>query len=302
MNDRKQRVIKIAHELFIEKGYQATSIQDILEYSGISKGTFYNYFSSKSDLLVALFTMIYSKLEQERNELLIGQEPSNINIFIKQMELILQTNRNNKLFTLFEEVIFINDIDVKHFIKQGNFKMLNWLYSRFLDIFGESKEPYLLDCAIMFIGILHHNIKYYDLADELDLSVHQVVKYSVERVVKIVEEVSLSGEQLIKPELLKNWIPACKKSIVTIQKELNDCICTMKKKLTQCEEQAKYHELLDFIHNECSHKKNPRKFLIESTLATLNKAQSFFGEKELQKLQQLVALNIKSKDPVEESN
>ncbi|MEH7080764.1 TetR/AcrR family transcriptional regulator [Bacillus velezensis] len=298
MNDRKQRVVKIAHELFIEKGYQATSIQDILEYSGISKGTFYNYFSSKSDLLIALFQMIYSKLEQERNELLIGQEPSNINIFIKQMELILQTNRNNKLFTLFEEVIFINDIDLKHFIKQGNFKMLNWLYSRFLDIFGDSKEPYLLDCAIMFIGILHHNIKYYDLAEELDLSVHEVVKYSVERVVKIVEEVSLSGVQLIKPEVLKNWVPACKTS-VTIQQELNDFICKMKKKLIQCEEQAKYQELLEFIHNECNHTKNPRKFLIESTLSTLNKAQSFFGEKELQKLHQLVALNIKSKNPLE---
>jgi len=298
MNDRKQRVIKIAHELFIEKGYQATSIQDILEYSGISKGTFYNYFSSKSDLLVALFQMIYSKLEQERNQLLIGHEPSNINIFIKQMELILQTNRNNKLFTLFEEVIFINDIDVKHFIKQGNFKMLNWLYARFLDIFGESKEPYLLDCAIMFIGILHHNIKYTDLADELDLSVHQVVKYSVERLVKIVEEVSMAGEQLIKPELLKNWIPACKTS-VTIQQELNECICKMKKKLTHSEEQAKYQELLEFIHNECNHTKIPRKFLIESTLAALNKAQPFFEEKELQKLHQLVALNIKSNNPID---
>lgn len=298
MNDRKQRVIKIAHELFIEKGYQATSIQDILEYSGISKGTFYNYFSSKSDLLIALFQMIYSKLEQERNELLIGQDVSNINIFIKQMELVLQTNRKNNLFTLFEEVIYINDIDLKHFIKQGNFKMLNWLYSRFLDIFGESKEPYLLDCAIMFIGILHHNIKYNDLADELDINTHKVVEYSVKRVVKIVEEVSLSGEQLIRPELLKNWVPVCKTS-VTIQQELNDCICTMKKKLIQSEEQAKYQELLDFIHNECNHTKNPRKFLIESTLFTLNKAQSFFGEKELQKLHQLVALNIKSKNDVE---
>ena len=55
MNDRKQHVIKMAHQLFIEKGFQATSIQDILDYSGISKGTFYNYFSSKSELLIAIF-------------------------------------------------------------------------------------------------------------------------------------------------------------------------------------------------------------------------------------------------------
>ena len=56
MNDRKQHVINKAHQLFIDKGFQATSIQDILDYSGISKGTFYNYFSSKNELLIAIFT------------------------------------------------------------------------------------------------------------------------------------------------------------------------------------------------------------------------------------------------------
>ncbi|MFP3340850.1 TetR/AcrR family transcriptional regulator, partial [Micrococcus sp. SIMBA_131] len=59
MNDRKQHVIKMAHQLFIERGFQSTSIQDILEYSGISKGTFYNYFSSKNELLIALFKALY---------------------------------------------------------------------------------------------------------------------------------------------------------------------------------------------------------------------------------------------------
>lgn len=86
MKDRKQHVIKMAHQLFIDKGFQATSIQDILDYSGIAKGTFYNYFSSKNELLIALFTTLYKQMEKERNDLLIGQDPSDIEIFIKQME------------------------------------------------------------------------------------------------------------------------------------------------------------------------------------------------------------------------
>lgn len=44
MNKRKMHVIDTARELFIKHGYHATSIQDILEASGISKGSFYNYF------------------------------------------------------------------------------------------------------------------------------------------------------------------------------------------------------------------------------------------------------------------
>ena len=61
MNDRKQHVVNMAHQLFINKGVQSTSVQDILEYSGISKGTFYNYFSSKHELLIALFTNLNKK-------------------------------------------------------------------------------------------------------------------------------------------------------------------------------------------------------------------------------------------------
>lgn len=67
INKRKEQVIQKAHELFIEKGYHATSIQDILNHSRISKGSFYNYFPSKGDLFKAVFTSIHDQLEEGRN-------------------------------------------------------------------------------------------------------------------------------------------------------------------------------------------------------------------------------------------
>ena len=291
MNDRKQHVIKIAHDLFIEKGYQATSIQDILDYSGISKGTFYNYFSSKSDLIVALFNMIYKKLEKERNELLMGQSPTDIEIFIKQIGLIMEANRDNKLISLFEEVVFINDFDIKQFIREGNFKMLHWVYTRFLDIFGSEKKAVLLDCAIMFLGIIHHNLRYFDLANDINLSIQQVVRYSVKRVVKIVEDVEDSGEQLFNLELLNKWLPL-KKTEENFQQKLSHIICTLKKSAQNSDVQLKYYELLDFVHNELLQSKTPRKFLIESALGSLNEGKSLLGEEELQKLNQLIDINF----------
>ena len=50
-----------ALELFSENGYYATSITDISEKAGISKGLIYNYFSSKEDLLK---TIVMSGLEE----------------------------------------------------------------------------------------------------------------------------------------------------------------------------------------------------------------------------------------------
>lgn len=47
----KEDLTKQSIELFGEKGFSETSIQDIVEALGVTKGTFYYYFSSKQQLL-----------------------------------------------------------------------------------------------------------------------------------------------------------------------------------------------------------------------------------------------------------
>ena len=292
MKDRKQHVIEKAHQLFIEKGFQATSIQDILDFSGISKGTFYNYFSSKNELLIAIFKSIFKNMDRERNELLIGQDPSNIEIFIKQMEIQMLSNKKNRLFTLFEEVLFSNDAEMKEFLKRGQFFMLRWLYNRFIDLFGEDKKAYLMDCAIMFMGILQQNIHFDHLANGANTNISRVVRYSVERIVGIVGEVVESGNYLISPELLAKWIPECKKDSQELKDQLLQLSISFKKMITKnCPseaEQEKYLELFDFIQDELMQKRALRKHLIKSTLSTLKTEISPFAEKELQQLEKLI--------------
>lgn len=288
MNDRKQHVIKMAHQLFIDKGFQNTSIQDILNYSGISKGTFYNYFSSKNELLIALFKTIFKDLEHARNELLIGQDPANIEIFIKQVELQLQTNRANKLISLFEEVMVSNDEDLKQFIRRGQLRTLRWIYNRFVDLFGEEKKTYLLDCAIMFMGILQHNLKFNKLAHGPNTNIRLVAQYSVERIVMMVEEVSRTGTQLIQPELLESWLPDCRHSDKGFQQDFFHTILSLKKSLNTSQDHSKYIELLDFIQEEVLHSKSPRRFLVNTVLLSLKENSLSFNEEDLQKLEHLI--------------
>ena len=40
-----------ACELFLEQGYEATSVSDITRRAGVSRSSFFNYFSAKSDVL-----------------------------------------------------------------------------------------------------------------------------------------------------------------------------------------------------------------------------------------------------------
>ncbi|WP_158609698.1 TetR/AcrR family transcriptional regulator [Cellulomonas triticagri] len=44
-----------AGELFLERGYAATSVADITQRAGVSRSSFFNYFDAKADLLWAAF-------------------------------------------------------------------------------------------------------------------------------------------------------------------------------------------------------------------------------------------------------
>lgn len=47
----RETLAEAACELFLERGYDATSIADITQRAGVSRSSFFNYFSSKSDVL-----------------------------------------------------------------------------------------------------------------------------------------------------------------------------------------------------------------------------------------------------------
>jgi AcrR family transcriptional regulator len=51
MEAKKQRFLDAAQFLFMSKGFEKTSVNDILSHLGASKGAFYHYFASKQALL-----------------------------------------------------------------------------------------------------------------------------------------------------------------------------------------------------------------------------------------------------------
>jgi AcrR family transcriptional regulator len=51
---RRREILFAARELFVKKGYEQTSVNDILKIVDIAKGTFYYYFASKGEVLEAI--------------------------------------------------------------------------------------------------------------------------------------------------------------------------------------------------------------------------------------------------------
>lgn len=80
----RQRIIDCAWELFYEKGYANTTINDIIEKAETSKGGFYYYFKKKDDLLNSLYVIFDREYEKFYTSL-----DKSINA-ITQLELVNQ--------------------------------------------------------------------------------------------------------------------------------------------------------------------------------------------------------------------
>lgn len=60
-------ILDVAYRLFMEKGYEYTSIQDIIDHlGGLSKGAIYHHFKSKDDILIA----VTDRMTEESNNML----------------------------------------------------------------------------------------------------------------------------------------------------------------------------------------------------------------------------------------
>ncbi|MGB8001027.1 MAG: helix-turn-helix domain-containing protein [Anaerobacillus sp.] len=61
----RKKIMDVAKELFLEKGYEATSTELVARRAGIGSGTLFNYFPSKAELLVEVMREEFSGEQEE---------------------------------------------------------------------------------------------------------------------------------------------------------------------------------------------------------------------------------------------
>jgi AcrR family transcriptional regulator len=68
-----ERLLAEATRLFAERGYDRTSVQEIVEAAGVTKGALYHYFGSKDDLLHEIYGRVL-RLQTERLDSIASQD------------------------------------------------------------------------------------------------------------------------------------------------------------------------------------------------------------------------------------
>ncbi len=77
----KENIIEKAAVLFNTKGFAGTSIQDIMDDTGLKKGGIYRHFNSKEELAAEAFRFAYQKLKRAYTEALAGAETPDQKLF-----------------------------------------------------------------------------------------------------------------------------------------------------------------------------------------------------------------------------
>ena len=125
-NQTKSRIVSAAWKLFYRYGYENTTIDDIVEESQTSKGSFYHYFGSKDDVLGSLSYLF----DEKYTELAETMDPK-----LDPVEKLLLMNR--ELFLMIENTVSVS--------------LLSQLFSSQLITKG---ERHLLDPDRMYFKLL----------------------------------------------------------------------------------------------------------------------------------------------------
>lgn len=94
--EKRNHIIMAANTLFLEKGYEATSVDDVLELAKISKGTFYHYFNHKIELLESIVDMFTLSYCEPLDKITSSTEMSAIdklNAFFKLNQILKKENQ-----------------------------------------------------------------------------------------------------------------------------------------------------------------------------------------------------------------
>ncbi|KMK77724.1 TetR/AcrR family transcriptional regulator [Alkalihalobacillus pseudalcaliphilus] len=178
--DKKNLIMKKALELFAEQGSEATSIQRITEYCGISKGAFYLHFKSKDELIVAIVEHFTKEILFDIDQVVKKQTSSERLLFDFYITTLQSLEKNVSFTKVFakEQTHSINQelITILHRFE----RVMKEIIIKVLDrVYGEQVEKSKYDlayCVNGFISIYSKLFLFYRIPLDFEKLAHSLVE------------------------------------------------------------------------------------------------------------------------------
>ncbi len=170
----KTVILRSSRELFHKKGFYATTMEDIAQYSGFDRRTIYNHFTNKEDIFAALISGILNDISNIFDEI----EAEQVSPLDKLRKLVLKLLdlyiENAQLLNIFMSEYEINEIKKKRHLSAYTLKNIHSykeIESRLVEMIRQAQEqnlvvdvhPYILagvlNELILRSVIVLHNLK-----------------------------------------------------------------------------------------------------------------------------------------------
>ena len=269
MNKKKRQIITSARDLFIEKGYIDTSINDIIQAAEISKGTFYNHFTSKSECLIAILDEGRKEASLRRHELIYGKDPTDLHVLTQQIAVLIHVNREQNLISIFESVFHSHDKELKLIILNHHLQELLWLANRLVQVFGEEVRPMSYECAVQTFGMINNTFRVILYSGQKYVEPETVVRSALRNLQAMIPVMLESKELIVTADMIHSIQNSLHLRTVSKDRILEQLLGFVNG-LT-AEESSAGLEYATFLVDELQ-QPQPKFFIIESILTPFRKS------------------------------
>ncbi|EAC4838823.1 bile-regulated transcriptional regulator BrtA [Listeria monocytogenes] len=288
MKEKKQRIIKSAKEVFQKQGYLKTSVQDMVDAAGISKGTFYNYFTSKEELAIVIFKQEYSVLHQ-RLEYTMAQDGAKKDNFTECLKIIIHFyTENGEILNITFSQTMIDD-DFNAFLQNVRLKNMEWVKYQLLEVYGEETKPYINDITMLLSGMAAMYVFASGSKNVNTGLIERAIPYVVRRLDALVKDILESGEIVFTEADTENLVPdqtmIRKKRLAKLREALEELNVGIENADIADSDKWQYKESMNALVGEINNNEAPRDFMVQGTLLYLKQHVPASLTKEVNKLE-----------------
>ncbi|MFB5760741.1 TetR/AcrR family transcriptional regulator [Paenibacillus medicaginis] len=168
-------IIQAALSLFSEKGYEATSVDEIARQSGMVKASFYKYFKSKEELLQGTIAFVQEDMEKDLEKVYLNSRLSPREKLTQFFVIVLERVYQNKMHLLIFSVPLLGSTDEKiaHAVDSLENSLSNRILDLMLNLYGEKWSDYYYDIIFVIKSMI---ISYVRMSgQEFHASEHQLL-------------------------------------------------------------------------------------------------------------------------------
>ncbi|MFC5465180.1 TetR/AcrR family transcriptional regulator [Lederbergia graminis] len=222
---KKQLIMEKALELFAKQGFEATSVQQITEHCGISKGAFYLSFKSKDELIMALINQFMMQFTSDIDYVVKNSNTDELlyDFYYTSYSFFLQHSDFAKVF-IKEQIQSFNEEFIEK-IRYFDRLFDEIILSMIERLYGEETQEIKYDlgyCIKKFMGMYSELFFYYNFQMDIPLLVQSLV-----------EKTNLIAKHMTIPFISHEFYQAYKKQVNEVELTKKDILEMIDQKLEE---------------------------------------------------------------------